>query len=108
MPRYIAFLRGINLGKRRVAMSRLVKLFEELGHTRVKSFIARGNILFDSSVRNTSALETKASQHLESSLGYEVEVFIRTCDDIAQIAKARHFPEDGKEGNTIHVGFFHQ
>ncbi len=108
MPRYIAFLRGINLGKRRVAMSRLVTLFEELGHTHVKSFIASGNILFDSALKNSASIETKASQHLASSLGYEVDVFVRTCTKIAQIARAKHFPEDGQEGSTIHVGFLHQ
>jgi len=89
-------------------MSRLVTLFEDLGHTSVKSFIASGNILFDSSIRSSSAIETKASQHLEASLGYEVDVFVRTCDEIAEIARAKHFPEDGQEGNTIHVSFVHQ
>jgi len=108
MPRYVAFLRGINLGKRRVAMPRLAKIFEELGHTQVKTFIASGNILFDSGTRNASTIEAKASEHLESSLGYEVEVFVRTAAEIREIARAKHFPEDGKDKNTIHVRFFHE
>ena len=47
MPRYVAFLRGINLGKRRPPMSELKRLFEELGFTNVATFIASGNVLFE-------------------------------------------------------------
>ena len=46
MQRYIAFLRGINLGKRRLPMSQLRDLFEELGFDDVDTFIASGNIVF--------------------------------------------------------------
>ncbi len=51
MPRYIAFLRGINLGKRRLPMSQLRSSFEELGFSDVKTFIASGNVVFSSNVR---------------------------------------------------------
>jgi uncharacterized protein (DUF1697 family) len=50
MQRYIAFLRGINLGKRRLPMSQLKALFEELGFDDVETFIAGGNIVFSSKV----------------------------------------------------------
>jgi len=48
MPRYVALLRGINLGGHTVKMDRLKKLFEELGLKNVETFIASGNVIFES------------------------------------------------------------
>jgi uncharacterized protein (DUF1697 family) len=108
MQRYIAFLRGINLGKRRLPMSRLKVLFEELGFDEVETFIASGNVVFSSKVREASRLELQIARHLEASLGYAVDTFVRTTEEVAMIGRAKIFPEDGREGNTIHVGFFQQ
>ncbi len=108
MPSYIAFLRGINLGKRRVTMARLTAVFEEIGHSSVKSFIASGNILFDTPARNTSVLEKKAGEQLQSALGYEVDVFIRPASAVAHIARTRHFADDDAPGVTVHVAFLHE
>ncbi len=46
MPRYIALLRGINVGGHNVKMDRLRALFEELGFRDVATFIASGNVIF--------------------------------------------------------------
>jgi uncharacterized protein (DUF1697 family) len=72
MQRYIAFLRGINLGTRRLPMSRLRDLFEKLGFDDVKTFIASGNVVFSSKVKDASQLELRIAKHLEASLGYSV------------------------------------
>jgi len=105
MQRYIAFLRGINLGKRRLAMSRLKALFEELGFAAVETFIASGNVLFSTKVSESGALEARIAKHLEASLGYAVDTFVRTADEVAKVGSAKIFPEDGREGIIIHVGF---
>ena len=76
MQRYIAFLRGINLGKRRLAMSRLKALFEKLGFRDVETFIASGNVLFSCKATDTSALESRIAKHLHASLGYEVDTSV--------------------------------
>ncbi len=108
MPRYIAFLRGINLGKRRLVMSRLEALFEELGFHEVDTFIASGNVIFSTKATDTVRLESRIAKHLEGSLGYRVDTFVRTEEEVATIGSARVFPEDGQDGITIHVGFFQQ
>jgi uncharacterized protein (DUF1697 family) len=108
MQRYIAFLRGINLGKRRLQMSRLKALVEELGFNDVVTFIASGNVLFSSKATDTGRLESRIAGHLESSLGYAVDTFIRTAEEVAGIARSKPFPEDGQAGITIHVGFCRQ
>jgi uncharacterized protein (DUF1697 family) len=49
MPRYVALLRGINVGRgNRVAMADLRRLTEALGHTEVATYIQSGNVLFAS------------------------------------------------------------
>ncbi|MCC7375270.1 MAG: DUF1697 domain-containing protein [Verrucomicrobiales bacterium] len=108
MPRYVAFLRGINLGKRRVAMSRLKSVTEELGYSEVETFIASGNVLFSAPKSETSVFESALARHLESRLGFEVDTFVRRFDDVARIAQTKAFPQDGDEGITIHVAFLHE
>jgi uncharacterized protein (DUF1697 family) len=89
-------------------MSRLTALFEELGFDEVKTFIASGNVVFSSRVREASRLESQIARHLQASLGYDVDTFVRTAEEVARIGRAKIFPEDGREGITVHVGFFQQ
>ena len=103
--RYIAFLRGMNLGKRRLSMTKLKALFTGLGFRDVETFIASGNVIFSTNSTDTAQLEARISKHLESSLGYNVDTFIRTTDDVAKITRSKLFPEDGQPGTTIHVAF---
>lgn len=105
MPRYVAFLRGINLGKRRLQMSRLAELFEELGFDAVTTFIASGNVLFSSKARKTAELEARIAAHLASSLGYDVDTFVRTLQEVVAVGALRAFAEDGAPGITVHVAF---
>jgi uncharacterized protein (DUF1697 family) len=105
MSRYLALLGGINVGKRRVAMSRLVDIFKDLGHKEVSSYIASGNIIFDSEQNETSSIEERASAALKKTLGYEVMVFVRSAIEIIEIANSTKFKDQESRGATIYVGF---
>jgi uncharacterized protein (DUF1697 family) len=59
-------------------------------------------------VKDASQLESRIAKHLEASLGYNVDTFVRTADEVATIGRTKLFPEDGQAGVTIHVGFLHQ
>jgi len=89
-------------------MSRLRALFEELGFADVKTFIASGNVLFSSKIKDIHSLESKIAKHLEVSLGYDVDTFVRTLDEIVAVGKAKIFPEDGREGTSVFVGFLQE
>jgi len=89
-------------------MSRLKELFEELHFDEVNTFIASGNVLFSSKATDTSALESKIAGHLEVSLGYDVDTFVRTAKEVVAIGGAKFFPEDGDEGIIVHVGLLQQ
>jgi uncharacterized protein (DUF1697 family) len=86
MPRYIAFLRAINVGGHTVKMDLLRRHFEALGLDQVETFIASGNVIFASSARNTQSLEEKIAGHLEKKLGYGVATFIRTQAELVRVA----------------------
>lgn len=101
--RYIAFLRAINVGGHVVKMDRLRELFESLGFTNVETYIASGNVVFDSTARNAASLETKIAKQLESALGYEVATFVRTAAELAEAARHEPFPK--REAATLYVGF---
>lgn len=108
MTTYIAFLRGINLGKRRPPMSQLKGLFEELKFSAVETFIASGNVVFQSKTADQEKLEARIAAHLETSLGYPVETFVRTSAEVVEVGRTKAFPEQDQPGITVHVAFLHQ
>lgn len=107
MRRYVAFLRGINVGGHRVKMERLRELFIELRFSNVATFIASGNVIFGAADGDAAGIEQRIEGHLERSLGYAVDTFIRTPTDLASIVDFRPFaPEEvGAPGHTLHIGF---
>lgn len=83
--KYIAFLRGINIGGHNVKMEHLRGLFRELGLTGVRSYIQTGNIFFETTETDRARLTRDIEQHLFAALDYEVPVFLRT---IAEVERA--------------------
>ena len=69
MPKYVAFLRAINVGGHTVKMDQLRRLFEALGFSDVQTFIASGNVIFDSKSKSTKALEKKIEKYLQDCTG---------------------------------------
>src|SRR5215211_2292119 len=85
MPKYIAFLRAINVGGHTVKMDYLRTLFEDLGLMNVETFIASGNVIFDSPARRPKALEQKIETFLKEKFGYAVATFIRSAAELAVV-----------------------
>jgi uncharacterized protein (DUF1697 family) len=107
MQRYVAFMRALNVGGQTVKMDHLRSLFEALGLGGVESFIASGNVIFESPSTDAGELEERVERHLKASLGYEVATFVRTPAEIAAAAAHRPFAaaDPLPEGHTMHVLF---
>jgi uncharacterized protein (DUF1697 family) len=107
MPRYIAFLRAINVGGHIVKMDHLRKLFEALDFSKVETFIASGNVIFEAETTDARALEQRIERHLHASLGYEVATFIRTTAELAAVANYQPFSvsEVDADGNYLYIAF---
>jgi uncharacterized protein (DUF1697 family) len=103
---YAALLRAINVGGHTVKMKELCTLFETMNLSNVRSVIASGNVLFESRA-GAAALETRIEAALRKALGYEVETFLRTPEELDAIVA--HDPFGGKdpvlEGHRVHVLF---
>jgi len=93
MSRFIAFLRAINVGGHTVKMDALRQLFESMGFTKVETFIASGNVVFESETKDTRELEEMIEDRLHESLGFPVVPFIRTESELAGIARYQPFPQ---------------
>ena len=107
MPKYIAFLRAINVGGHTVKMDHLRSLFAALGFANVETFIASGNVIFDSTSKSTKALEKKIEGYLEKTLGYPVATFIRSTAELARISEHKPFADSDLNiaGHTLYIGF---
>jgi uncharacterized protein (DUF1697 family) len=97
MSRNIAFLRAINVSGRNVKMDALRQIFESIGLTGVETFIASGNVIFDSSSEDTSLLESRIEQKLRETLGFDVATFIRGGAELAAIVKYQPFSPSQQE-----------
>jgi uncharacterized protein (DUF1697 family) len=107
LRRYLALLRGINLGNRRVKMDRLRRLFEDLKFADVSTFIASGNVIFAAHEADAAAVERRIEGHLHQSLGYAVATFLRTPAELAAVAAHRPFAAEVAEaaGHSLSVAF---
>jgi uncharacterized protein (DUF1697 family) len=94
MFKFIAFLRAINVGGgRTVKMQSLREVFEALGFSRVATFIASGNVVFETRTKKIKTLERKIEGALKEALSYEVRTFVRVEAELAKIANYRPFPQ---------------
>lgn len=107
--RYVAFLRAINVRGRTVKMADLRAIVGEIGFSNVETFIASGNVIFESTIDDGRLLETCIEQGLAASLGYEVSTFVRSTSELAAIPRHIPFPSSSEvsEGAALHVGFLH-
>lgn len=84
--RYIALLRGINVGgNNKVTMSDLRDCFEKDGFRDVSTYINSGNILFSSDLGDVTALIQRCEMLIEKRFGFPVVVAIVAADDFIQM-----------------------
>jgi uncharacterized protein (DUF1697 family) len=99
--RYVAFLRAINVGGHVVRMDQLRKLFSGLGFSEIETFIASGNVIFVTPASDPRALERKIEAHLEKALGYPVATFVRSVEELRDVAEHDPFKDDAASKERI-------
>jgi uncharacterized protein (DUF1697 family) len=107
MQKYAAFLRAINLGGHTVKMDELRRLFEGMGFSHVETFIASGNVIFETASTNSSELERRIEESLKANLGYGVATFLRKIAELVEIAHSTPFDDPGlADGtSTLYIAF---
>jgi uncharacterized protein (DUF1697 family) len=107
VTRYVAFLRAVNVGGAHVVkMEALRRLIESTGAANVQTFIASGNVIFETAGRDASAVERTIEQTLAGALGFSVTTFLRTMPELRAIAAYRPFGASELEpGVSVYIGF---
>jgi uncharacterized protein (DUF1697 family) len=91
---YVAFLRGINnIGSKTVKMNEVKRIFEAAGFKNVKTVLASGNIVFETSISETDSIIIKTERQLEKKLGYKVNVALRTLDELHLLVNSNPFSQ---------------
>jgi len=91
MAQYVAFLRGMNLGGRRIKNEELREEFEALGFSDVACFRASGNVVFAAKSGSEAKLTTQIEAGLGEALGYAVPVFLRDAAELSALAAHQPF-----------------
>lgn len=86
IERYIALLRGINVGgKNKIAMSELKAEFEELGFTDVLTHLNSGNVVFSDNTDDIEHLAHTIKTMIENNFKLDIPVFIISQKDLKEI-----------------------
>ncbi|MTI89358.1 MAG: DUF1697 domain-containing protein [Balneolaceae bacterium] len=94
MHRYIALLRGINVGgHRKIKMAKLRSLFEDWGYHNIETYIQSGNIAFDTDQENPKQLSATVKQHILDTLEFDVPVIIRDEAQLQDVITHNPFPD---------------
>jgi len=103
MTSYVALLRAVNVGGTgKLPMSALKALCEDAGFTGVRTYIASGNVVFESG-ESEKKVQSKLDAKLKAHAGKPVGVIVRTAAEITGVVKRNPFAD--KPGNRVMVLF---
>jgi len=104
--RYIALLRGINVGgNNMIKMKKLRAAFESLGFENVKSYINSGNLAFDTRKSSDSKLAAKIHNAIEKEFGFDISVMVRSVSEIEKLVEENPFEGQFENDKDLHLFF---
>ena len=103
MTRFVAFLRGINVGGRIVKKEKLQEAFASLSFHNVFTLRQSGNVIFETEASDAEYLKKQIEEKLRSVLGYNVAVFVRTISQLKNIIDQDPFKGQPTEGSSFLV-----
>ena len=88
MTTYIAFLRAVNVGGRKVPMAQLREHLDQAGFTDVVTYIQSGNVRVDSPLRSPAKVEAKLEAELSKAFGIDIPTIVRRPKELVELVKA--------------------
>jgi len=86
MATYIAFLRAINVGKRRFTKDAIVKACEAAGCTDVITYINTGNVRVSTPLRSRAKVEAALEAAFRAEAGFDVPTIVLTPKELTVVA----------------------
>jgi uncharacterized protein (DUF1697 family) len=84
--KYVALLRGINVGgNKKVPMVDLKLCFESLGHNKVRTYINSGNVIFESSSASLDQLKSDLERSIQKTFGFFIDVLVISGPDFKKV-----------------------
>ncbi len=106
MTTYVAFLRGINVGRHaKVDMAQLRELFVALGHTDARTYIRSGNVIFTAPGEDPSRLAAAIEKGLADEVGVPATVVLRSGDHLTALVAHNPFLDEESDPSKLHVAF---
>jgi uncharacterized protein (DUF1697 family) len=100
MPTYIAFLRAINVGKRKFPKDAIVHACEAAGCTDVETYINTGNVRVTTSLRSRAKVEAALEKAFAAEAGFDVPTIVLTPQELT--ATAAYAAEVGSSHSGRH------
>ena len=101
MPVFVALLRAVNVGGTgKLPMAELVAMARSIGFHRVRTYIASGNLVFESE-RSEAEVKTAMEKALASYAGKHVDVMVRTGHEMAALLAANPFPDKAPNRTVV-------
>jgi uncharacterized protein (DUF1697 family) len=105
MALWIGLFRGINVGgNNKLPMKELVKVLEAAGLVDVKTYIASGNMLFQSDLPEAS-LQTLIGEQIQTHFGFRPLLFLITLTHLEKVIKANPYKDHEHQGKAQHIFF---
>jgi uncharacterized protein (DUF1697 family) len=103
MTRFVALIRAVNVGGTgHLPMAKLKAMCVDAGFERIETYIASGNLVFDSATP-VSKVKAELERRLHEHAGKPVGVLIRSAAEMAAILKTNPFEKS--EPKFTHVVF---
>ncbi len=104
--KYVALLRGINVGgKNKVKMETLREICASIGFENVKTYINSGNVIFETRKTDDLKLAEKIEKAIEKEFGLQIKVMVRRIEEIENIVKNNPFDGQFENDKDLHVFF---
>ena len=103
--KYVAFLRGINVGgKNKIKMETLREILSAQGFENVATYINSGNIIFETARNDDVEIAVNIETAIEKEFGSKIKTIVRTVDEIKNIVADNPFGQFEND-KDVHVFF---
>lgn len=104
--RYVAFLRGINVGgKNMIKMEQLRGIVAGLGFENVKTYVNSGNVIFETKKADDKKLASRINKAIANELALDISVMVRSIEEIKEIIAKNPYTGKFESHKDMHVFF---